>query len=119
MLLLQVQQWVNSYTDDGRFVMQRFASEMLLSEHITLCSKRFTLQGIICHQGDSPYAGHYVAVAKHGDDSEPFFLYNDALRVMTPRADLGFTMELRSEHGMQQFHVSALLYELSDMEGAL
>lgn len=117
-LLLQVHQWDNVQTGDGRFIMRRIPSEMLLSQDVTLCSKRFPLQGIICHQGESAYSGHYVAVAKHGDDSESFFLYNDDLRVK-PRADLACTMQLQSGHGNQRFHASALLYELCDMEVAL
>ena len=93
---------------------------MPISEHITLCSQRFTLQGVICHHGDqSPNLGHYVAVAKHGEGPEPFFLYNDDVRREIPRADLACTMQLLNGYVRQEFHASALLYELLDPESVL
>eukprot|EP00973_Karenia_brevis_P005212 715800-Karenia_brevis.AAC.1 len=65
---------------DGQIVVNRLPSTMRIDETVSLCSTRFALQGIVFHHGDSPTSGHYVAVAKHGNSNEPFFVYNDDYR---------------------------------------
>ncbi len=56
-------------------VRSRRASPMTLDETLTVGAATYKLHGVICHKGETPAAGHYVAVVRHGAAEEQFFLY--------------------------------------------
>ena len=86
---------------------------MRMDEVVALESATYNLQGIIYQYGDTPMGGHYVAVARHGNGPELFFVYNDAYRRGVDRAALACDMNLAGAWTTQLFHATALLYEQS------
>jgi len=80
---------------------------MRLDETVQIEAATYILHGVIFHAGVSPGSGHYVAVARHGADVEPFFLYNDACRRAITRTALVCDTQLFGQH----FHATGLLYE--------
>ena len=105
-LMLQVKIWDYSGTRPTRLVCT-----MSLDERITVCTKCYWLKGIVYHYGDSPIAGHYVAVTRHGNDPEPFVVYNDAHRQIVPRAQIACSAKLPGSWETCIFHAAVLLYE--------
>ena len=106
-LLLQLQRWESEWTPAG-LLYRRIPSCMSINDSITLGGARLQLKAVIFHQGVTPNGGHYVAVAKHGNGSNSFFLYNDALR----READSFQHNVCTEFPPAgEFHAAALLYE--------
>ena len=105
-LLVEVQQWDNS--------QQRVHHNMAVNEILHVAGHDFSLRGLVLHRGGSPRGGHYVAVARHGRDSEPYYLYNDRLRVSQARDTIASVMRVRNGSQIEPFYVSALLYERVD-----
>ncbi len=112
-LLLQIKRWVPEIMPDGAARLRRLPSAMRMDEVVALESATYNLQGIIYQYGDTPTGGHYVAVARHGNGPEPFFVYNDAYRRGVDRAALACDMNLAGAWRTQLFHATALLYEQS------
>ena len=111
-LLLQLKIW-EYFDQNGCMRPRRLSCALHLEESITLADVDYTLQAIVYHSGDSPHAGHYAVVARHGDSFEPFFAYNDAHRQGVPRQSLACSMPLPGSWETVVFHVHALLYERS------
>ena len=88
---------------------------MRINEMVTLNSIDYDLRGIIYHKGSTPHRGHYVAVARHGGDVEPFFVYNDDHRQNVQRSVLACDMVLPGSWQSEVFHATALLYERGGM----
>ena len=106
-LLISVKQWGTNIQNDGRSTTHRRSSAMRLDETVQIEAATYSLHGVVFHKGLSPGSGHYVAVARHGVDAEPFFLYNDATRRAVTRAALVCDTQLFGE----RFHATGLLYE--------
>ena len=106
-LLVSIKQWAQNIENDGSVTTHRRSSGMRLDETVQIEAATYSLHGVIFHQGLSPGSGHYVAVARHGVDAEPFFLYNDACRRAITRTALVCDTRFFGEH----FHATGLLYD--------
>jgi len=92
---------------------------MRVNEEVMVGGRAYALRGLLLHSGGRPTAGHYVAVARHGEGSEPYFLYNDKLRVEVARSGLASSMVLSGGSGATRFYVAAMLCERVGGEAAL
>ena len=109
-LLLQLKSW-EYFLDDGVMTARRLPCSLRIAQTIKVANVTYTLKGLVYHSGESPQAGHYVTVARHGGTVEPFFLYNDACRRGIAQSALACTMTLPGSVNTAQFHVTAFLYE--------
>ena len=98
--------WENYQVSTNVRSVRRVEQDMRANSVISLRDDTYALTGLLMHQGDSPIAGHWVAIAKHGSD---FFVYNDSACTTVDAATLHCSMKL-SAHG-SRFYAASLMYE--------
>ncbi len=81
---------------------------------LTVGAATYKLHGVIYHKGETPAAGHYLAVVRHGAAEEPFFLYNDSRILAVARNRLRCDAQLPGAFGLEPFSATGLLYERVD-----
>ena len=50
---------------------------IVVNEFMNIAGHHYQLHGSVYHNGTSVHCGHYVALSKHGTDSQSSWLYDD------------------------------------------
>ena len=98
----------------NRWLNQRHANldSIDANESVVFLGHRYSLCGTVVHLGNTPNSGHYVAVTKHVQGTEHWWIYNDS--VQKP-ADYDQVSTMQNYYGTPGGNMQSyiLLYELA------